>query len=86
MNPPAMKGARNYLHRSLSIVAPSPNMQLVQTAVAGWKKGGVPTEQAVNSEWLVVMVCGVQHHVHHPVYLAIGGCQCTDINAQPPGD
>ena len=78
--------ARHHLHGACGIVAPRTHLDANPTAVAGGEQRCMPAKQALGCERLGMLLGCVQHHVHHAVYVAVGGRQRTDVHPQPTGN
>src|SRR5690606_27983004 len=79
-------GAGHHLHGACNVVAPCAHLYAHPPAVAGWKQGGVPAKQALGGERLVVVLGGVEHHVHDAFHMAVCRGQCANVHPKPACD
>lgn len=68
--PAASVGAGDDLHAALLVRSPLPNLDRVETLPSIRKQHSVPSVNPLRRQRGLLVVCGVQHHLRHPLDLA----------------
>src|SRR6478735_10387386 len=76
-------GVGNNLHWPGS---PGSSRDLREAASASWEERGMPTEEPLISQGLIVVEHGVEHHLDNAIDLAVCRSTFAYIDAEPPGD
>ena len=71
-------------HRSVCIVPPVADSDLLQAALAGGEECRMPAKQSLSRQGLRVAGGCVQHHLDDAVGIAVGRHQAVDMHAEPP--
>ncbi len=79
-------GAACDLHWPIGVVAPSADLDFVETASTVGKQGGVPGEYSLFIERILIVLGGVEHHFDHAVDVAGGGWEPGVFKAKVSGD
>ena len=79
-------GAGHDLHRPAGIITPLAYADVADAAIAGWEEGCVPGTESCFGQWVLKIGGGIQYQLDDAFDMAICGCQCADIDAQPAGD
>ena len=78
--------SRDNLHWVGGVIPPCANDDLAHVAAPGRKQGGVPSEQPLVREWLVVVLSSIQHHFDDAFDIAVGGGDCACVDPQTARD
>ncbi len=46
----------------------------------------MPAKEPFLSQWFLVFLGGVEHHLDNAPHMAVGGRQCPDIESEAPGE
>jgi hypothetical protein len=74
------------LHRAIFIVAPCADVDPRHSASAGREQRGVPVEQALRPQWLIVVLGCIQHHFNNALDITVRGRQAANVDSKPTRD
>jgi hypothetical protein len=84
LSPPYRTG--DNLHRTIAVIAPLANQDIVHTATTGGEESSVPPEQAILRKRIGMIASGVQHHFNDALNITVCRDKTANIHTKTPGD
>jgi hypothetical protein len=63
--------AGNNPHRATPVITPGSDPNPVKAGITGWEKGGMPAKQSFGSQFLFVVLSGIQQYFNNTIGMLI---------------